>query len=104
MDPHLSSGPPNLAFCTIAKAVGGNSWDEVGHSCGDSWPPTRPCTQSCGCVSIVPWVLPPCSNRVPTPPKPGLPPLATPSKSGSPSAFMLTSLSGTKTLPSPFGP
>ena len=30
MDPHLSSGPPNLAFCTIAKAVGGNSWDEVG--------------------------------------------------------------------------
>ena len=30
MDPHLSSGPPNLAFYTIAKAVGGNSWDEVG--------------------------------------------------------------------------
>ena len=36
--------------------------------------------------------------------QPGLPPLATPSKSGSPSAFMLTSLNGTKTLPSPFGP
>ena len=31
MDPHLSSGPPNLAFCTIAKAVGGNSWEQVGH-------------------------------------------------------------------------
>ncbi|MGB6350398.1 MAG: M4 family metallopeptidase [Pseudolabrys sp.] len=30
MDPHLSSGPPNLAFYTIAKAVGGNSWDNVG--------------------------------------------------------------------------
>ena len=30
MDPHLSSGPPNLSFYTIAKAVGGNSWDEVG--------------------------------------------------------------------------
>ena len=30
MDPHESSGPPNLAFCTTAKAMGGNSWDEVG--------------------------------------------------------------------------
>jgi Zn-dependent metalloprotease len=30
MDPHLTSGPPNLAFFTIAKAVGGNSWDKVG--------------------------------------------------------------------------
>lgn len=30
MDPHLSSGPVNLAFCTVAKAVGGNSWDKVG--------------------------------------------------------------------------
>ena len=30
MDPHLSSGPPNLAFYTAAKAVGGNSWDKVG--------------------------------------------------------------------------
>jgi Zn-dependent metalloprotease len=30
MDPHESSGIPNLAFCTIAKAVGGKSWDKVG--------------------------------------------------------------------------
>jgi Zn-dependent metalloprotease len=30
MDPHLSSGIANLAFCKIAKAVGGNSWDKVG--------------------------------------------------------------------------
>jgi Zn-dependent metalloprotease len=30
MDPHYSSGIPNLAFCTIAKALGGNSWDVVG--------------------------------------------------------------------------
>jgi len=30
MDPHLSSGIPNLAFYTIAKAVGGNSWEKVG--------------------------------------------------------------------------
>ena len=30
MDPHLSSGPPNLAFYTAAKAAGGNSWDKVG--------------------------------------------------------------------------
>ena len=30
MDPHLSSGPINLAFHTIATAVGGNSWDKVG--------------------------------------------------------------------------
>lgn len=30
MDPHYSSGPPNLAFCTAAKAAGGNSWDKVG--------------------------------------------------------------------------
>jgi Zn-dependent metalloprotease len=30
MDPHESSGIPNLAFYTIAKAVGGNSWDKVG--------------------------------------------------------------------------
>ena len=30
MDPHESSGIPNLAFCLIAKAVGGNSWDKVG--------------------------------------------------------------------------
>ncbi len=30
MDPHQSSGIPNLAFYTAAKAVGGNSWDKVG--------------------------------------------------------------------------
>lgn len=30
MDPHISSGIPNLAFSTICKAVGGNSWDKVG--------------------------------------------------------------------------
>jgi Zn-dependent metalloprotease len=30
MDPHISSGIPNLAFCTAAKAVGGNSWETVG--------------------------------------------------------------------------
>lgn len=30
MDPHYSSGPPNLAFCLACKAVGGNSWDKVG--------------------------------------------------------------------------
>jgi Zn-dependent metalloprotease len=30
MDPHISSGIPNLAFYTICKAVGGNSWDKVG--------------------------------------------------------------------------
>jgi Zn-dependent metalloprotease len=30
MDPHESSGIPNLAFYTIAKSVGGKSWDKVG--------------------------------------------------------------------------
>ena len=30
MDPHYSSGIPNLAFCNAAKAVGGQSWDKVG--------------------------------------------------------------------------
>jgi len=30
MDPHYSSGPPNLAFCKAAKAAGGHSWDKVG--------------------------------------------------------------------------
>jgi Zn-dependent metalloprotease len=30
MDPHESSGIPNLAFYTVAMAVGGNSWDKVG--------------------------------------------------------------------------
>jgi Zn-dependent metalloprotease len=31
MDPHESSGPPNLAFFTAAKTLGGNSWDKIGH-------------------------------------------------------------------------
>jgi Zn-dependent metalloprotease len=30
MDPHISSGIPNLAFSTICKAIGGNSWDKAG--------------------------------------------------------------------------
>jgi Zn-dependent metalloprotease len=30
MDPHESSGPPNLAFYTAAKKLGGNSWDKIG--------------------------------------------------------------------------
>lgn len=30
MDPHESSGIPNLAFCTAAKAAGGKSWEGVG--------------------------------------------------------------------------
>ena len=30
MDPHVSSGIPNLAFCLVAKAVGGHSWEKVG--------------------------------------------------------------------------
>ena len=30
MDPHYSSGPPNLAFCLACKAVGGRSWETVG--------------------------------------------------------------------------
>lgn len=30
MDPHYTSGPPNLAFCTAAKAAGGKSWEKVG--------------------------------------------------------------------------
>jgi Zn-dependent metalloprotease len=30
MDPHESSGIPNFAFYTAAKAAGGNSWDKVG--------------------------------------------------------------------------
>jgi len=29
-DPHLSSGPPNLAFCNAAKAIGGHSWEKAG--------------------------------------------------------------------------
>ena len=30
MDPHYSSGPPNLAFCTACKTLGGNSWEGIG--------------------------------------------------------------------------
>jgi Zn-dependent metalloprotease len=30
MDPHYSSGPPNLAFCLACKSVGGMSWEKVG--------------------------------------------------------------------------
>jgi len=30
MDPHYSSGPPNLAFCTACVTYGGNSWAKVG--------------------------------------------------------------------------
>lgn len=30
MDPHYSSGPPNLAFCTACKTFGGKSWETIG--------------------------------------------------------------------------
>jgi Zn-dependent metalloprotease len=30
MDPHLSSGPPNLAFHTACMALGGRSWERIG--------------------------------------------------------------------------
>lgn len=30
MDPHYSSGPPNLAFCTACKTLGGYSWEKIG--------------------------------------------------------------------------
>jgi Zn-dependent metalloprotease len=30
MDPHYSSGIPNLAFCKACMAAGGHSWDSVG--------------------------------------------------------------------------
>jgi len=30
MDPHYSSGPPNLAFCTACKTLGGQSWEQIG--------------------------------------------------------------------------
>lgn len=30
MDPHYSSGIPNLAFCTAANAIGGKSWEKAG--------------------------------------------------------------------------
>jgi len=30
MDPHYSSGPPNLAFCTACVTLGGHSWEKIG--------------------------------------------------------------------------
>ncbi|MBS0434993.1 MAG: M4 family metallopeptidase [Proteobacteria bacterium] len=30
MDPHYSSGPPNLAFATACLALGGRSWERIG--------------------------------------------------------------------------
>ena len=30
MDPHYTSGPPNLAFCAACKALGGKSWETIG--------------------------------------------------------------------------
>ena len=30
MDPHYSSGPPNLAFCVACKTLGGKSWEHIG--------------------------------------------------------------------------
>jgi Zn-dependent metalloprotease len=30
LDPHYSSGPPNLAFCKAANAIGGQSWIKAG--------------------------------------------------------------------------
>ncbi len=30
LDPHYSSGPPNLAFCKASMAIGGNSWEKAG--------------------------------------------------------------------------
>ncbi len=30
MDPHYSSGPPNLAFYTACTTLGGNSWEKIG--------------------------------------------------------------------------
>ncbi|MET1114233.1 MAG: M4 family metallopeptidase [Comamonas sp.] len=29
-DPHYTSGPPNLAFCTACKQIGGYSWETIG--------------------------------------------------------------------------
>ena len=29
-DPHYTSGPPNLAFCTASRQMGGNSWETIG--------------------------------------------------------------------------
>lgn len=31
MDPHDSSGPPNMAFSTACKTLGGKSWEKIGH-------------------------------------------------------------------------
>lgn len=30
MDPHYTSGPPNLAFCVACRTAGGRSWETVG--------------------------------------------------------------------------
>jgi Zn-dependent metalloprotease len=30
MDPHYSSGPPNLAFCNACTTLGGKSWEKIG--------------------------------------------------------------------------
>src|ERR1019366_1540761 len=30
MDPHYSSGPPNLAFCVACTTLGGKSWEKIG--------------------------------------------------------------------------
>jgi Zn-dependent metalloprotease len=30
MDPHYSSGPPNLAFCVACNTFGGKSWEHIG--------------------------------------------------------------------------
>jgi Zn-dependent metalloprotease len=30
MDPHYTSGPPNLAFCVACKTIGGRSWETIG--------------------------------------------------------------------------
>jgi Zn-dependent metalloprotease len=30
MNPHYSSGPPNLAFCVACKTLGGKSWEKIG--------------------------------------------------------------------------
>ncbi|MFL6578745.1 MAG: M4 family metallopeptidase [Povalibacter sp.] len=30
MDPHYTSGPPNLAFCVACRNVGGRSWETIG--------------------------------------------------------------------------
>jgi Zn-dependent metalloprotease len=30
MDPHYSSGPPNLAFSVACKTLGGKSWEQIG--------------------------------------------------------------------------